>query len=98
MTTRKYLEELERLGRQHDFNGMLELRGEYFGSLEGDFTEKEWMDQRTLSRWAERLVEPERAKEVEDRVWARFTERFAQEGKPETVTDPDVSAPRYRWW
>ena len=91
MTTNEYYETMIRLSQQQNIRGIMDLMGEHYGSLEGDFTEEQQHKLGGIGRWAVRLADDEQYSAVSARVRARFEERFAREGFP--LIDPDPAAP-----
>lgn len=98
MTTSEYFREMSRLHDEYDVRGMLDLMGEHYGRLEGEFNEAQRRSLSGMSRWALRLADQEQYEAVTARVRARIEDRFAREGIPRIDPDPKAKNRPFRWW
>jgi hypothetical protein len=83
---------------EYDFRGILELWGEEFGKLEGDFTFADYNQVRLIRNWAKRLVEPEEYEAINARVNARMEEQLELRRKLRASAGPGTHIPPYRFY
>lgn len=100
MTTTEFYREQIRLQEQGDVEGMLNLVGEHYGRLEGEFTEGQMLALGTMGSWALRLAEAEWIERMQARLAERYREQWEREGRRRTLLDLEpepVKKPRFRW-
>lgn len=98
MTTREYYSRMRQMKSEYDYHGILNLVGDEFGKLEGDFTDAEYNEVRLIRNWAKRLVEPDEYAAINDRVNARMEEQLELRRKLRASAGPDAVIPPYLFY